>query len=198
MINLPDILFYVFAMMAIGSALMVVSVKNTVHGVLFLVLTFFASAGIWLLLDTEFLALILVLVYVGAVMTLFLFVVMMLNIHQESFREKMTRYWPFGVAIVASIVALVILSANHADFVMSTTTIHAADYSNVSDLGNVLYTTYVWPFEIAAVLLLTAIIAAIALAQHEVKFSRLQNIGKQIAVKREDRIRIVKMKSEKK
>ncbi|MDX1901684.1 MAG: NADH-quinone oxidoreductase subunit J [Gammaproteobacteria bacterium] len=197
MIPLTTILFYLFATIAVFSALMVVTVKNTVKGVLFLVLTFFASAGIWLLLDTEFLALILVLVYVGAVMTLFLFVVMMLNLQQETFREKMARYWPIGALTVVGIMTLVILATYHGDYPELITIQLPANYSNVSDLGSVLYTDYVWPFEVAAVLLLTAIVAAIALAHRPAKSTRQQNVSKQIAVKPKDRVRIVEMKSEK-
>jgi len=197
-INLPEILFYIFSITAVISAFMVVSAKNTVRGVLFLVLTFFSVAGIWLLLNTEFLALILVLVYVGAVMTLFLFVVMMLNLQQENFREKMARFWPIGAAVIISIVALVVLSAYRNNFVPLNLPSRSVDYSNVADLGNVLYTIYVWPFEVAAVLLLTAIVAAIALAHHPEKSSRRQSVSRQIAVRPEDRIRLIKMKSEKK
>jgi len=197
-INLPDMLFYLFAAVGIGSALMVVSAKNTVRGVLFLVLTFFATAGIWLLLNTEFLSLILVLVYVGAVMTLFLFVVMMLNLEQESFREKMVRFWPIGAVTVIGIVALVVLSVYRGHWSYDNVPVMPANYSNVSDLGSVLYTTYVWPFEVAAVLLLTAIVAAIALAHRPTKVMRRQSVSQQIAVRPHDRIRLVKMKAEKK
>lgn len=199
--NLPVVLFYLFASIAVLSAVGVITVKNTVYSVLLLVQTFVASAVVWLLLETEFLALVLVLVYVGAVMTLFLFVVMMLNLREMNLREGLLRAWPLCALILLTVVALMILSTHSG--AGSLAMVHevrpfAANYSNVSDLGSVLYTTYVWPFEIAAVLLLTAIVAAIALAHRRVAGNSLkQDPAQQGAVKRSDRVRLVKMPSEK-
>lgn len=196
-----QIIFYVFASIAIFSALMVVVAKSPMHGVLFLVLAFFASAGIWLLLNAEFLALILVLVYVGAVMTLFLFVVMMLSLRVLSKTEGFVRYLPLAGLVAALIVGLTIMVIGPSQFGLSLSpapAAKAADYSNVADLGSVLYTNYAFPFEVAAVLLLTAIVAAIALTHRKARGMKTQNSAAQIAVRRADRVRLVKMPTEKK
>jgi NADH-quinone oxidoreductase subunit J len=200
--NFVNLLFYIFSATAIVSALMVVTLRNTVHCVLFLVLTFFAAAANWLLLESEFLALVLVLVYVGAVMTLFLFVVMMLNLRREAQRERLARFWPVGLLAIICVTALIVLAARHGNAIFPVSpAAQALDYSNVTALGNVLYTTYVWPFEIAAVLLLTAIVAAIALGHGRVKQAvtqRRQDPAAQIAVRRNDRVRLINMPTEKK
>ncbi|HSW93739.1 MAG TPA: NADH-quinone oxidoreductase subunit J [Gammaproteobacteria bacterium] len=195
------IIFYAFAATAVISALAVVSARNAVHGVLFLVLTFFASAGLWMLLSAEFLSLILVLVYVGAVMTLFLFVVMMLSMKVVSRQEGFVRYLPFAAGIVVLMVGLIVLAVKPAYFGLA----HVlppmpepADYNNVADLGAVLYTTYAFPFEIAAVLLLTAIVAAIALTHRRPEGRKSQKVSAQQAVQRDQRVRLIKMPSEKK
>jgi len=196
-----QIIFYVFGAAAVFSALMVAAAKNPVHGVLFLVLTFFASAGIWLLLNAEFLALILVLVYVGAVMTLFLFVVMMLSMRIVSAQEGFVRYMPFAVLIVLLVVGFIVMAVNPDHFGLTSVPAPApksSDYSNIADLGSVLYTHYAYPFEIAAVLLLTAIVAAIALTHRRPEGRQSQNASDQIAVRRDQRIRLIKMPSEKK
>jgi|SRR5579872_3139946 len=196
-----QIIFYVFAATAVLSALMVIAVKSPVHGVLFLVLTFFASAGIWMLLNAEFLSLILVLVYVGAVMTLFLFVVMMLSMKIVSAQEGFVRYLPFAALIVLLIVGLIIMAVNPDHFGLANVPLPAAkssDYSNIADLGSVLYTNYAYPFEIAAVLLLTAIVAAIALTHRKPSGRKSQIASQQIAVRRDQRVRLIKMPSEKK
>jgi NADH-quinone oxidoreductase subunit J len=196
-----QIIFYVFAATAVFSALMVIAVKNAVHGVLFLVLTFFASAGIWMILNAEFLSLILVLVYVGAVMTLFLFVVMMLSMKIVSAQEGFVRYLPFAVLIVLLVVGLIVMAVNPDRFGLTNVPIPATkspDYNNIADLGSVLYTNYAYPFEIAAVLLLTAIVAAIALTHRKPEGRKTQNISDQIAVRRDQRVRLIKMPSEKK
>lgn len=195
-----NLLFYVFASVAVCSAVMVIASANPVRSVLFLVLTFFASAGIWILLHAEFLALILVLVYVGAVMTLFLFVVMMLSVHIEKMREGFVRYLPFAVIIVAMILAITIMVVGPDHFGLSqmpSPGLKPADYSNLSDLGMVLYTDYAYPFEISAVILLTAIIAAISLTHRKVSRRKAQKVSEQIAVRAEDRVRLIKMPSEK-
>lgn len=196
-----QIIFYVFGATAVISALAVISARNAVHGVLFLVLTFFATAGIWMLLQAEFLSLILVLVYVGAVMTLFLFVVMMLSMKVVSRQEGFVRYLPFAVLIVLLMVGLIVLAVKPAYLgILSVPlpTPEPADYNNVAELGSVLYTTYAFPFEIAAVLLLTAIVAAIALTHRKPEGRKSQRVSAQQAVQRDQRVRLIKMPSEKK
>src|SRR5690606_15781464 len=158
------IVFYVFSAILVFSALRVITARNTVHSALFLVLAFFTCSAIWLLLRAEFLAITLVLVYVGAVMVLFLFVVMMLDINLDHLREGFWKYLPLGalVGIAIAVEMGMLLWVNFAG-VQSNMPDVPADYSNTKALGNVMYTDYVYPFELAAVLLLVAIIAAIAL-----------------------------------
>lgn len=210
---LIQVIFYVFAGLAILSALMVVTQNNPVRCVLFLVLTFFASSVLWILAEAEFLALILVLVYVGAVMTLFLFVVMMLNIDTESMKAHFVRYLPFGLILVALLTGLLLVALPENSFNTSveksanTKAIENFDkenyvepikaLSNTEQIGMVLYTDYVFAFEIAAVLLLVAIISAITLAHRGIVRSKRQNITKQIMTRPEDRVELIKMKSEK-
>ena len=193
-----QIIFYLFSAVAIFSALLVVASANPVRGVLSLVLTFFAMAGVWLLLHAEFLALILVLVYVGAVMTLFLFVVMMLRVDVVSIREGFVRYLPFAVLLALMIVGILIIVAGPKQFgltMMPMPKAFASGYNNLADLGMVLYTQYAYPVEIAAVLLLTAIVAAISLTHRKPHNRKTQSVGKQIAVKRADRVKLVMMPS---
>ncbi len=192
------IVFYIFAAMAVVSALVVISVRNPVRSVLALVVTFFSMAGVWMILSAEFLSLILLLVYVGAVMTLFLFVVMMLNANSTGSREGFTRYLPFGILLVLLLVALMIISFGSSFTQLPAPVPPGADYSNVTQLGAVLYTEYAYPFEIAGVLLLAAIVAAISLAHRTPKQRKSQNINEQLRVRREDRVRLVKMPPEKK
>jgi len=190
------IIFYVFAALAVGSALFVISAKNPVHNVLSLVLTFFATAGVWMLLHAEFLALILVLVYVGAVMTLFLFVVMMLNIDREDKRAGFVRYLPFGVLVILLLMGLSLATIAPKYFGLLQMPLPAAmpaGFSNTAQLGMILFTEYAYPFEIAGVLLLAAIIAAITLAYRKPTRRRVQDIGAQIAVKPSDRLHLIKM-----
>ena len=194
---IETIIFYVFAVGTVISACAVVTVRNPVHAALFLVLTFFNSAVIWLTLEAEFLAISLVLVYVGAVMVLFLFVVMMLDINIARMREGFVRYLPLGLA-VAAIMLLMMLSVVTSDvFVMDVGTepMHAADYSNTKELGAVLYTEYVLAFEIAAVILLVAIISAISLTMRKRTKTKYQSPSAQMKVRKEDRLRIIKMPS---
>lgn len=193
------IIFYVFAAIAVGSAVSVITVRNPVRSVLSLVVTFFAMAGIWMILRAEFLSLILLLVYVGAVMTLFLFVVMMLNIDVENKRSGFVRYLPFGIIIVLIITGLVIAALSPRYFGITQMPLpmpEAANYSNIQHLGAVLYTDYAYPFEIAGVLLLAAIIAAITLTHRAPVRRKAQNPNDQIAVRPEDRLRLIKMTSE--
>jgi len=187
------IIFYLFSGIAVISALMVVIARNPVHSVLFLVLTFFAMASVWILLQAEFLALILILVYVGAVMTLFLFVVMMLNINTDPLREGFVRYLPFAIAIVVMIMALIYVAIGSLGLVpFPTPAALPASASNTAKLGAVLYTQYAYPFEIAGVLLLTAIVASISLAYRRPTARKNQNPDRQINIKRSDRVRLVK------
>ena len=195
-----NIVFYVFAAIMVFSALMVITVKNPVQASLFLVLTFFSCAAIWMLLEAEFLAITLVLVYVGAVMVLFLFVVMMLDINVARMRAAFIQYLPVGVAVLFTMAAmmLMVVGADHFGLEkVAAPARHAADYNNTRELGLILYTVYVYPFEIAAVILLVAIIAAIALTLRRRPKTKYQNPDAQIAVQRNDRIRMVKMNSDK-
>src|SRR5688572_21462373 len=177
-----------------------ITVRNPVHAALLLVLCFFTSASIWLLIEAEFLAVVLVLVYVGAVMVLFLFVVMMLDIKVEEVRARVTRYAFLG-GIVAGVVVFeivaVVWTGSLGTPVDKAVAPHAADYSNTAELGKLLYTEYVYPFELAAVLLLVAIVAAISLTMRKRAGLKLQNVSKQVAVRSQDRVRIVKMPAEK-
>jgi NADH-quinone oxidoreductase subunit J len=196
---LVEILFWVFAAILVVSALAMITVRNPVHAALLLVLCFFTSASIWLLLEAEFLAVVLILVYVGAVMVLFLFVVMMLDINVEEVRARVTRYALFG-GVVAGVVVFEIVAAvwtsslgAEVDKVVAP---HPADYSNTAELGKLLYTQYVYPFELAAVLLLIAIVAAISLTMRKRPGLKQQNVAAQVAVRAQDRIRIIKMPAE--
>lgn len=191
------IIFYLFSAVAIGSASMVIISRNPVRAVLFLILTFFSMAGVWIILHAEFLALILVLVYVGAVMTLFLFVVMMINIDIESMKKGFVNYLPLIALISLAIMALIAMTIGPKVFGLQTLPEpKAASYSNIAELGQVLYTNYVLPFEIAAVILLTAIVAAISLAHRKPMHRKSQDPAKQINIRREDRIKLIKMPSQ--
>lgn len=195
-----QILFYVFAAILVLAAIGVITARNPVHAVLFLVLAFFNSAVLWLLIEAEFLAIVLVLVYVGAVMVLFLFVVMMLDINVERLRAGVTRYAPLGIAVIA-IMALELgqviwLRASQVPQPIIGSR-QPEGYSNTAELGRVLYTEHVYPFELAAVILLVAIVAAIALTMRRRPGLKQQIVRKQVAVRREDRVRMVKMDPEK-
>ena len=194
------LLFYDFAAVLIGAALGVIFAKNPVHGVMFLVLAFFQSAVLWLLAEAEFLAIVLVLVYVGAVMVLFLFVVMMLDIDVERARQGLTRYAPLGLVIAALMVVELVQLIWLRSRPQGTETGFQPtppDISNTEALGSVLYTEHVYAFEIAAVILLLAIVAAITLTMRKREGLKVQNIARQVGVRREDRVRIVKMDAEK-
>ena len=195
-----EILFYAFAAVLVGAAVGVITSRNPVYAALYLVLAFFTSAVIWLLLQAEFLAIVLVLVYVGAVMVLFLFVVMMLDINVEELRKGFTRYAPLG-AIVAFIMVFEIVNVVYVTRLgldrLPAAPPPPADYSNTRALGSVLYTDYVYPFQIAAVILLVAIVTAIVLTMRKRTGQKVQDVRKQVAVRREDRVRIVKVAAEK-
>ena len=210
---LVQTIFYIFAAIAVGAAFMVIVQDNPVRSVLFLVLTFIASAGLWILAEAEFLALILVLVYVGAVMTLFLFVVMMLNIDVEVIKNHYRRYLPFGLILVALLTGLLMVSIPAGTFksnveiqsnnVISTQLMDVsqnnpeAPRSNTEALGMVLYTDYLLAFEIAAALLLIAIISAITLVHRGPRKSKTQDVKQQIMTRRNDRVELINMKAEK-
>lgn len=197
--TITQVLFYAVAAVLIVGAVGVITARNPVHAALFLVFSFVNSAVIWLLMEAEFLAIVLVLVYVGAVMVLFMFVVMMLDINVAQMREGFTRYAPLGLLIAAIVVAEIggvvwVKSLGGLPEAAAVTT--APDYSNTRELGERLYTEYLYPFELAAVILLLAIVAAIVLTMRRREGMKQQDIAAQVAVRPEDRIRIVKMSAE--
>lgn len=195
-----SIMFYTFALIMLGAATGVVFARNPVHAVMFLVLTFFQSAVLWLMAEAEFLAIVLVLVYVGAVMVLFLFVVMMLDVNIEAAKRGLTRYAPFGIGIALLMVVelmQLIWSRGHGFAGTGGFAATPEGYSNTKALGAVLYTEHVYAFEIAAVILLLAIVAAITLTMRKRPGIKVQNIAEQVAVRAKDRIRVVKMDAEK-
>jgi NADH-quinone oxidoreductase subunit J len=198
---LVQILFYAFALVLLAAALGVITLKNPVHSALCLVLTFFSAAAIWLLVEAEFLAIVLVLVYVGAVMVLFLFVVMMLDIDIEALRRGFVKHAWLGGTVAAllmvEIVGVVVAKGLSPKLDMKAGMAAVApDASNATDLGVAIYTRYLYPFELAAVLLLVAIIAAIVLTMRRRQGLKVQDINAQVAVSRNDRVRIVKMPAE--
>lgn len=196
----PTILFFIFAAVLVCSALGVILARNPVFSALLLVLCFFTSAVIWLLLDAEFLGIVLVLVYVGAVMVLFLFVVMMLDVNVEDLRKGIASYWPLSVAVAGFIVFAVlnVIVVKHLGGVaLKTAPALPAGYSNTRALGTVLFTRYAYPAQLAACILLVASVAAIVLTLRRRTGGKPQDIAKQVAVRAKDRVRIVKMTAEK-
>lgn len=197
--SFQEVIFYLFSLALLLSAGAVVIARNTVHSALFLVLTFFTTSAIWLLLEAEFLAITLILVYVGAVMVLFLFVIMMLDVNLAKLKEGFVKHLPVGLlvaVVMATEMIMVVGSSKFGTEIYPLPVAKAADYSNTKDLGSVLYTDYVLQFELAAVILLVAIIAAIALTMRRRPNTKYQSPGKQTMVKKADRLRIVKMDSE--
>lgn len=197
--TLLHLIFYFFTATAIGSAVAVITVRSSVHSALSLVVTFFSMAAIWMLLRAEFLSLILLLVYVGAVMTLFLFVVMMLKVDKQIQRSGFVNYLPFGVFISLVLAGLLISAVGPHYFGLTQMPVpkpEEANYSNTAQLGAILYTDFAYPFEIAGVILLTAIIAAITLAHRGPVRRRVQFASAQVAVQPEDRLRLIKMTAE--
>jgi len=190
--------FYVLSAILVLASLRVITATNPVHAALALVLAFFTAAGLWILLEAEFLAITLVLVYIGAVMVLFLFVVMMLDINLEELRKGFWGYLPAGALVGGLMVAEMVMVLGGKNFGLAEPVAHAADYSNTKELGRLLYTDYVYPFELAAVLLLVAMVAAIALT-HRKRGDVRQTMtpGEQVKVKRADRIRMVNLKPQK-
>jgi NADH-quinone oxidoreductase subunit J len=199
--TITEILFYAFAAVLVVAAVGVITARNPVHAALFLVFAFVNSAVIWLLLEAEFLAIVLVLVYVGAVMVLFLFVVMMLDINIAQMREGFTRYAPLGLLFAAIVIVEIgsVVWVKHLGGVQESAAAIAQDpdYSNTRALGELLYTQYLYPFELAAVILLLAIVAAIVLTMRRREGIKQQDIAAQVAVRAQDRIRIIKMDAEK-
>jgi NADH-quinone oxidoreductase subunit J len=191
-----DFIFYVLATVLLFSAIGVITVKNPVQAALFLVLSFFTASGIWLLLQAEFLALILVLVYVGAVMVLFLFVVMMLDINIDKLREGFWSYLPLAGLIGVLMAVEMVMILGNKYFIAAKSVSHPSGYSDTAALGHVMYSDYLLPFELAAVVLLVAIVAAIALTLREKRESKSTNPSEQVLVRKEDRLRMVDMKSE--
>lgn len=191
--------FYVLSAILLFAGVRVITAKNPVHAALFLVLAFFTASGHWLLLQSEFLAISLVLVYVGAVMVLFLFVVMMLDIDFEQLREGFWRNLPVAGTVAAIMVAEMVLILTSPESNLNgfkDPAALAADYSNVKDLGRQIYTTYLYPFELAAVLLLLAIVAAIALTMRKRKDTKWVDPAEQVKVRRNDRVRMIQMAAE--
>ena len=195
-----QIVFYVFAGLLVFSASMVITVRNPVFAALFLVVSFFSSAAIWLILEAEFLAIALVLVYVGAVMVLFLFVIMMLDINFAPLREGFARHLPIGLSVALLMVIAIGMVVGSGLFEAEqfiSVVQHGPGYSNTAELGEVLYTDFLYPFEVAGAILLVAIIAAISLTTRKPRSNKTQKPEQQVSVRREDRIRIVKMTTEK-
>jgi len=196
-----ELIFYAFSLVLVAAGIAVITSRNPVYAVLFLVLAFFSAAAIWILLEAEFLAIILVVVYVGAVMVLFLFVVMMLDVNLAPLKEGFIRYLPVAVLVAVAMAAemLMVLWARGrfgADM-FPIPQPNPADYSNTKELGELLYTNYLLPFEVAGVVLLVAIIAAVALTLRTRPGIRTQDVGQQVRTRRDESVRLVKMKPEK-
>jgi len=196
--NTTSALFYVFSAVLLFASFRVITARSTVYAVLFLVLAFFSASCIWMLLAAEFLAIVLVLVYVGAVMVLFLFVVMMLDINTEAYREGFWKHFPMAglVGVLIALEMALVLMRGHRQSDVPQISAAAVDAGNTKLLGIELYTNYQYPLQIAAVLLLVAIVAAIALTLRRRKDSRYQDPSEQVKVKKADRLRIVQMKAE--
>ncbi|MBN8945886.1 NADH-quinone oxidoreductase subunit J [Rhodanobacter sp. UC4437_H4] len=194
--TLQIICFYAFSLVTVAAALSVITLKNTVHAVLALVLTFFSAACLWMLLDAEFLALALVVVYVGAVMVLFLFVVMMLDIDLEKMHEGFVKFLPVGVIVaivmLVEMLGLIGVRAMHARD-LGADPAAVAGMSNTAWLGQALYTKFLLPFEVAALVLTVGLVAAVALTLRERRGARYESASRQVRVDPRDRVRIVKM-----
>jgi NADH-quinone oxidoreductase subunit J len=191
------ICFYAFSFVTVVAALSVITLKNTVHAVLALVLTFFSAACLWLLLEAEFLALALIVVYVGAVMVLFLFVVMMLDLDQEKMREGFVKFLPVGLIVAAimlvEMLGLIGVRAMRAQVMGANPALTSATSNNTEWLGHALYTQYLLPFEVAALILTVGVVAAVALTLRERRAARYESASQQVRVNPRDRVRIVKM-----
>ncbi|QEL64583.1 NADH dehydrogenase subunit J [Oryzomicrobium terrae] len=191
--------FYLFSTILVLAGLRVITARNPVHAALFLVLAFFTASGVWMLLQAEFLAISLVLVYVGAVMVLFLFVVMMLDVNLEKLKKGFWSYLPLGALVGLLMMAEmgVVLGGQYMGVMDAPLPQGVAAVSNTKELGRVIYTDYVYPFEIAAVILLVAIVAAIALTHRGLKKTKYADPAKQVRVKASDRLRVLQMPAEK-
>ena len=198
MMDVQSVLFYGFSAVLLFAAFRVITARNPVHAALYLVLAFFQASGVWMLLQAEFLSIALVLVYVGAVMVLFLFVVMMLNVDLDRLREGFWQHLPLGAGVALIMVAEMVLVVSSKQFSKLGADLQPASetVSNTRDLGMQLYTHYVYPFELASVILLVAIVAAIALTLRKRKDSKHLDPAQQVLVKASDRLRIVSMRSE--
>jgi NADH-quinone oxidoreductase subunit J len=187
--------FYFLSAVLVFAGLRVITSRNPVHAALFLVLAFFSASGVWMLLQAEFLAIALVLIYVGAVMVLFLFVVMMLDINLGRLREGFWSYLPLGSIIALLLVAEMglVLGGNYLGLLESSVAQTSAEHSNVQAVGRLLFTEYVYPFELASIILLVGIVAAVALTQREKRKNKLVSPSQQVFVKASDRVRIVQM-----
>ncbi len=191
--------FWVFATVTVLAALGVILSRNPVHAVLSLVLTFFSAACLWLLLQAEFLGVVLVLVYIGAVMVLFLFVVMMLDINTTPLREGYTRFLPLAglVMLIMAAEMVLLIGRQRFDAAMPATDPAAAlGKSNIEWLGEALFSRYILPFEIAAVILTVALVVAVMLTLRRRPGTKHQDPARQVAVSRHDRVRLVKVPSE--
>jgi NADH-quinone oxidoreductase subunit J len=197
--DIQSALFYLFSAVMLFAALRVITARNPVHAALYLVLAFFQASGIWMLLKAEFLSITLVLVYVGAVMVLFLFVVMMIDIDIEALKKDFWKHFPLA-AFIGAVLALELASVLMGGFrssqiAVDPNTANGLPVSNTRELGQLLYTEYLYPLEIAAVILLVAIVSAIALTMRERKDNKAQNPSEQVKVKAADRLRMVKMEA---
>lgn len=192
--------FYLFAFFAVAAGFMVIASRNPVHSVLFLILAFFNASGLFIIVGAEFLALLLIVVYVGAVAVLFLFVVMMLNLNLDPLREGFIKNLPLGIVVGVIVAAEMFLALGSGGFklaaVSKLSAVDASNYSNTKALGRVLYTQYFYAFEIAAVILLLAMVSAITLTMRKIKGTKHQNPAEQVKVKRNDRLKIIKMEPE--
>lgn len=195
--TIQQLIFYFFSLLAVIGGIAVVSAKNPVRAVLFLVFTFFCMAALWMLLESEFLAIVLVLVYVGAVMVLFLFVVMMLDIEAPKLREPFVRFWPLGMIVAGFMLAMMAWEVGKPFFnAQSTVLARPENYSHVKVLANLLYTQYLLPFEVAGIILLVAMIAAIGLAFRGPRSVKSQTPSQQAQVRKSDRLQIISMPAE--
>ncbi|MDD3370912.1 MAG: NADH-quinone oxidoreductase subunit J [Alphaproteobacteria bacterium] len=195
---MTSVLFYLFAAVLIFSAIMAVSVRNPVYAVLFLVLAFFNASGLFLMMGAEFLALILLIVYVGAVAVLFLFVVMMLDVSYTSARQQLRRYMPVGAAIVFALTAQLVLVAG--TWIVNPAAVKAVEtpvetVENTRALGRVLFTDFGYPFQVSGLVLLVAMIGAIVLTMRDRKDSKRQKAGRQVDVQVSDVVEVMHVSS---